>query len=347
MSLSIHLKVLRCGVAVPTSTESTTGSVDHRARVVDRTLSAATARRSHTARAVTAARNKIRGQLAPLSLLRERCAQRRLCGSGVTPNAIVAGEDKTLCRPRWRIRSVFYCQNPGSLGNTTVRQVNQPLLGESSACQWSPMCGAFPSHQRQRAGVTGEHQPTTKTYRPGDQAVLPVPDMRIACTRDRQDKRSSAMPTIVVQASIVSLALLCTSVILSGCSQPATSSPFYTSRGLLVQGVPASGRPPVAQGAVGRYDGLYQGPANAVFTGGGRCMTTQRVTDFKVRDNVAAWGGYSGTIDPNGYVEMTRGFEYLTGQFQGNRFIGRLETGAWSRRGPSCVFSFTLQRVGP
>jgi len=96
---------------------------------------------------------------------------------------------------------------------------------------------------------------------------------------------------------------------------------------------------------VGIHDGVYQGTAHAIFTGAARCTATQPVTDFHVRNNVAMWAGYSGTIDPTGAVEMHRGFEFLTGRFAGNQFGGRLETGAWSSR-PSCVYTMILDRVG-
>ncbi len=157
------------------------------------------------------------------------------------------------------------------------------------------------------------------------------------------------MPTRIVQASIVSLALICTSVALAGCAEQSSSTPFFTSRGQLVQTAPASanapGGPPEMRGAAGIHDGAYQGIATAVFTGAGRCPATQTVTDFHVRNNVAMWAGYTGSIDPTGAVEMHRGFEFLTGRFAGNRFGGRLETGAWSNL-PSCVYAMTLERVG-
>ena len=150
------------------------------------------------------------------------------------------------------------------------------------------------------------------------------------------------MPTRIVQASIVTLTLVCTSLTLVGCADQSSSTPFFTARGTLVQAPPASANAP---GFAGIHDGVYQGTANAVFTGAARCTATQMVTDFHVRNNVAMWAGYSGRIDPTGAVEMHRGFEFLTGRFVGNRFGGRLETGAWSRR-PSCVYAMRLQRVG-
>jgi len=166
---------------------------------------------------------------------------------------------------------------------------------------------------------------------------------------EEQDRRITAMPTRIVQVSIASLALVCTSVTLAGCAQQSSSTPFFTARGTLVQQAPASanapGRPPEMQGVVGIHDGVYEGTANAIFTGAARCTATQTVTDFHVRNNVAMWAGYSGTIDPTGAVEMHRGFEFLTGRFVGNRFGGRLETGAWTSR-PSCVYAMRLQRVG-
>lgn len=149
------------------------------------------------------------------------------------------------------------------------------------------------------------------------------------------------MRTGFARASIAGLTLLCASVALSGCAQPNSSRPFLTSRSLIVQGPPTAR---VVPGVVGRYDGLYQGPANAIFTGGGTCPGVQQVADFHVTDNLAEWGGYNGTIDPNGQVEMHHGFEYLTGAFRGDQFIGQLETDAWSS-GPSCVYIFNLRRV--
>jgi hypothetical protein len=155
------------------------------------------------------------------------------------------------------------------------------------------------------------------------------------------------MLTNVAQFSIMTFALLFTSLQLAGCSQQSSSTPFFTPSGVRVQTPPTSanalGVPP---GAVGPYDGVYQGTSNVIFTGAGRCMGTQTVTDFHVRANVAKWAGYSGTIDAGGGVQMHRGFEWLTGRFQGNLFAGRLEIGAWSNQ-PSCVYTIRLQRVGP
>jgi hypothetical protein len=153
------------------------------------------------------------------------------------------------------------------------------------------------------------------------------------------------MLTRIVQASIVSVALVCTSVTLAGCAEQSSSTPFYTARGVRVQSTPTSANAPQIQGVLGFHDGEYRGTANAVFTGAGRCTPTQTVTNFHVRNNVAMWAGYTGTIDPTGAVEMHRGFEFLNGRFAGNRFGGRLETGAWSNQ-PSCVYAMTLERVG-
>jgi hypothetical protein len=160
----------------------------------------------------------------------------------------------------------------------------------------------------------------------------------------------NAMPTNIAQVSIVTFALLCASLPLAGCSQQSSSTPFLTPSGVRVQTPPASanapGQPPGVQGVVGNYDGVYQGTSNVVFTGAGRCVGTQTVTDFHVRANVAEWAGYSGTIDAGGRVQMHRGIGWLVGRFQGNTFAGRLEVGAFSDR-PSCVYDITLQRVGP
>jgi hypothetical protein len=158
------------------------------------------------------------------------------------------------------------------------------------------------------------------------------------------------MPTDVVQASIASLALLCTSVMLAGCSEQSMSTPFYTPAGVHAQAPPASatvpGPPPDVQGKVGNRDGIYQGTSSVLFSGAGRCSGTQKITDFHVRGNVAEWAGYRGKIDSSGGVQMHYGLRWLEGQFEGNKFVGQLEIGKWSSR-PSCVYMFALERVGP
>ncbi|HUB47061.1 MAG TPA: hypothetical protein VMB73_18925 [Acetobacteraceae bacterium] len=156
------------------------------------------------------------------------------------------------------------------------------------------------------------------------------------------------MPTDVVQAGIVILAVLGTSVTLAGCSEHSTSTTFYTPSGTRVQTPPApanaSAQPPGVQSYVGHHDGVYQGVSNVLLSGAGRCIGAQKINDFHVRGNVAEWGGYRGKIDSSGGVQMNRGFEYLEGQFEGDKFVGQLEIGKWSSR-PSCVYMFTLERV--
>lgn len=156
------------------------------------------------------------------------------------------------------------------------------------------------------------------------------------------------MPTDAVQAAIVILALVGTSVTLAGCSGHDTSTTFYTPTGTRVQAPPRSasapGQPSDVQGEPGNHNGIYQGVSTALLTGAGRCMGKQKISNFHVRGNVAEWAGYRGEVDSSGGVQMHRGFEYLEGQFEGNRFVGQLEIGKWSSR-PSCVYMFTLERV--
>jgi hypothetical protein len=137
---------------------------------------------------------------------------------------------------------------------------------------------------------------------------------------------------------------------MASCSGASNSTPFHTTSGVLPQTsssqTPGTQGPTASPGLAATHDGTYSGVSTVQFSGGGRCMGKQKIVGFEVRGNRAEWAGLRGTIDANGGVQMHRGLESLTGQFEGGRFAGQLETGAWSSR-PSCVYMFTLARVGP
>jgi len=161
--------------------------------------------------------------------------------------------------------------------------------------------------------------------------------------RDRMNRAS--IPLDSLRVALVGVALS-----LPGCSEPGTSTPFYTPTGVVPQtasppatSVPTSAAPPAH--AAG-HDGTYRGISTVLSSGAGRCFGRQNITGFEVRGNRARWDGFRGTIDPDGGVQMHHGVEWLVGQFEEGRFVGQLEIGKWSSSS-SCVYMFTLDRVGP
>jgi hypothetical protein len=75
--------------------------------------------------------------------------------------------------------------------------------------------------------------------------------------------------------------------------------------------------------AAGLYDGEWKGTATSI---GGRCKRAS--IDFTVEDEVvlghAKYGGaasnISGTVDESGAIGATIGFQFLKGQFRGDKF---------------------------
>ena len=163
-----------------------------------------------------------------------------------------------------------------------------------------------------------------------------------------------AMPDRINRAStrlcLLRLALVGLALATSSCSEADHSTPFHTPSGVLNQTspprAPETQAPamPAVQSAT--HDGSYSGVSKVLFSGAGRCMGSQKIVGFEVRGHRAKWAGFRGTVDANGGVQMHYGQQWLTGQFEGGRFAGQLEIGAWSSR-PSCVYTLTLTRVGP
>jgi hypothetical protein len=116
-------------------------------------------------------------------------------------------------------------------------------------------------------------------------------------------------------------------------SQPATPPPSS-----------ALSSPPVMPGSL---DGVYSGIASPLGAGGGRCLTDQKITDFRVSGNSVRWGGFRGTIDRSRGVQIPYGGDWLFGEFIGTQFSGVLQrTGTGSSRTmrPGCTYRLLLQR---
>jgi hypothetical protein len=103
---------------------------------------------------------------------------------------------------------------------------------------------------------------------------------------------------------------------------------------------------PVPTQAVSR-DGTYSGTAEVLSTAGGMCLNGTKVDNFRVRGNSVRFGGFRGTIAPDGGLQMVFGGTWIVGQFEGATFRGQVDDtgGRWS--GPGCTFILTLDRTGP
>lgn len=93
------------------------------------------------------------------------------------------------------------------------------------------------------------------------------------------------------------------------------------------------------------WDGTYRGRADVLLTGGGQCMQNQRVSELRVRGNLATYEGFRGRIDPDGSVQMHFGNDWIIGRFDANGFYGQLTVDKW-RRPPGCAWILRLTRVG-
>ena len=103
---------------------------------------------------------------------------------------------------------------------------------------------------------------------------------------------------------------------------------------------------PVPTQAVSR-NGTYTGTAEVLSTAGGTCLNGTKVDNFKVHGNSVRFGGFRGTIAPDGGLQMVFGGTWIVGQFEGATFRGQVDDtgGRWS--GPGCTFILTLERTGP
>jgi len=104
---------------------------------------------------------------------------------------------------------------------------------------------------------------------------------------------------------------------------------------------PAGSRP---QATGGDRSGNYAGTAVPLETGGGICIDTKQVTNFRVHGNRVRFGRFRGTIAPDGGLQMPDGQDWIVGQFEGATFHGQLDLyGRFG--GPACTYMFSLERA--
>jgi hypothetical protein len=159
-----------------------------------------------------------------------------------------------------------------------------------------------------------------------------------------------------VRSCLNSLLAVVGCVALAGCSEGPSSTaagpPAGPPGGLTA---PQQSGQPAALTASTPTDlsGTYAGTAVPLNTGGGRCVTTRNVSGFTVRGRSVRLGGFRGTIDANNGVQMSRGQQWIIGQFEGAIFSGQLDltpqgTSRRTRSAPlGCSYMLNLERVGP
>ena len=117
------------------------------------------------------------------------------------------------------------------------------------------------------------------------------------------------------------LAAAAAGVLLSGCNMESANPPPDTA--LAVFG----GGGPIAAGvsrAPGPFDGLYVGRALIQVNPDFKCLKDLPVSGFRVDGNAVRFGGYSGTIQPDGTARLPYGPNLTTGVFTSDGFHGEI-----------------------
>ncbi len=104
--------------------------------------------------------------------------------------------------------------------------------------------------------------------------------------------------------------------------------------------------PPPARSATAEPVGLppsgtYEGVARAVNNPGGGCTTLFNIRRFVVSGDRVRYLAFRGRIQPDMHLQMQAGHNFIHGDFDGGRFVGRF----W-RRQPSCTYHLVLDHVG-
>lgn len=143
-------------------------------------------------------------------------------------------------------------------------------------------------------------------------------------------------------------AVLC--MALAGCAQgpavlvdtPTGVTPIYTPPPAMPGAVAALPAP----AAMVTRTGSYTGTAVPLDTGGGICINTLTVSNFRVDGNAVRFGRFRGTIGPDNGLQMVSGDQWIVGQFEGASFHGQFDVPG-PRDAPGCTFMLTLRRTGP
>jgi hypothetical protein len=90
-----------------------------------------------------------------------------------------------------------------------------------------------------------------------------------------------------------------------------------------------------------QFDGDYSGIMTGVPGHDVGCRPTERVEGMHVSGGRVSFGLFGGPIGLDGKVQMEARFEWLTGQFTGNRFSGQVMP-----QGEGCWYHMELERAG-
>jgi hypothetical protein len=151
--------------------------------------------------------------------------------------------------------------------------------------------------------------------------------------------RQVAFPSLILAVGCLFLAACSGSPSVTpntGAAPPPASAPSATSP------------PAPVPSPTGDRSGSYAGTAQPMDTGGGVCIRPRQVTGFRVAGNSVRFGGFRGTIDSAGGLQMIRGDQWIVGQFDGTTFHGQFTFPRQGRsNAPGCSYVLSLERVGP
>jgi hypothetical protein len=102
-----------------------------------------------------------------------------------------------------------------------------------------------------------------------------------------------------------------------------------------------SGPLPVPGAADGpRKSGVYAGSGTWLTDPGGNCRNTITIRNWIVSGANVTFGGFQGTIQPDGSLIMQRRSVYIIGRFEGSHFNGRI----WAPQ-PLCTYAISVDLV--
>ena len=104
---------------------------------------------------------------------------------------------------------------------------------------------------------------------------------------------------------------------------------------------PPASRPAVTDPIELPPSGTYEGTAIAVNNPGGGCTRLIQIRRFVVSGDRVRYLAFRGTIQESRHLRMQAGHNFIHGDFEGSRFVGRF----W-RRQPSCIYHLELDHVG-
>ena len=129
---------------------------------------------------------------------------------------------------------------------------------------------------------------------------------------------------------------------------PTGVTPIYTPAPAMPGGSiappPGLEPSPPAPLTLANRDGNYAGTAVPLDTGGGLCISNQRVGNFRVHGNSVRYGGFRGRIAQDGGLQMVYGQDWIIGQFEGATFHGQLDLNGRFNV-PGCTYMLNLARA--